>query len=225
VDESILIKGTRDGLIVTLGDGPLDAVLAALEERLAARPAFFLGGRAAVKVLDRPLSPEDLHAIGAVFQRVGMSIWAVDGSHPATVESAGELGLETSLAAPVSREGPAQEPMSHRELPGIVVRRTLRAGQEIEYAGHVTLIGDVNPGAEVIAGGDVVVWGKLRGVVYAGALGDDSAVVCALQLAPGQIRIGSFIATPPDRARPPKAPEQASVQGGTIVVDRWDRGT
>lgn len=223
VDESIVIKGTRDGLTITLGDGPLDALLAGLEERLASQPTFFHGGRAALKVHGRSLAAEDLQAIGAVFQGAGMSLWAVEGSHPTTVRSAGELGLETSLGTPAPKEGPALEPLSHRELPGIVVHRTLRAGQELEYAGHVTVIGDVNPGAEVVAGGDVVVWGKLRGVVYAGALGDDSAVVCALQLAPSQIRIGSLIATAPDRARTPKVPERASVQNGTIVVERWDR--
>lgn len=223
MDEPILIKGTRDGLTVTLGDGPLDAILASLEERLAVRPAFFLGGRAALKVHGRPLAPDDLLSIGAVFQRAGMSLWAVEGSHPTTVRSAGELGLETSLGAPAPKEGPALEPLSHRELPGIVVHRTLRAGQELEYAGHITVIGDVDPGTAVIAGGDVVVWGKLRGVVYAGALGDDSAVVYALQLAPSQIRIGSLIATSPDRTRTPKVPERASVQRGTIVVERWDR--
>ena len=35
VDESIVIKGTRDGLTITLGDGPLDVLLAGLEERHA----------------------------------------------------------------------------------------------------------------------------------------------------------------------------------------------
>ncbi len=222
VDESVVIKGTKDGLAVTLGEGPLDAIRAELESRLASRASFFLGGRAALKVRDRPLTVDELQSIGAIFEQAGMSLWAVEGSHPTTYRSAGELGLETTLGAPVPRDVSSQEP-SQKELPGIVVRRTLRAGQEIEFAGHVTLIGDVNPGAEIVAGGDVIVWGKLRGVVYAGALGDESAVVCALQLAPSQIRIGSLIATPPDRARPPKVPEMAAVQQGTIVVERWDR--
>jgi septum site-determining protein MinC len=223
VNSSVVIKGTKDGLAVTLGEGSLDALLAELEARLASRASFFLGGRVALKVRDRPLISDELQEIGAVFQRAGMSLWAVESSHPTTCRAASDLGLETSLGVTVPKESSSQEPLSHKELPGIVVRRTLRAGQEIEYAGHVIIIGDVNPGAEVVAGGDVIVWGKLRGMVCAGAIGDDSAVVCALQLAPGQIRIGSLIATPPDRARPPKVPEMASVQEGTIVVERWDR--
>jgi len=121
---------------------------------------------------------------------------------------------------------PAPERVSLGELPGIVVRRTLRAGQEMHYTGHITLVGDVNPGAELIAGGNVVVWGKLRGTVHAGALGDADALVCALQLAPSQIRIGPFIAQAPTgtlRGRLPKWPEMARVQEGAIVVERWER--
>jgi septum site-determining protein MinC len=223
VGAPVVIRGTQDGLVITLGEGPLDPILAELEARLAARASFFLGGRVALTVRDRQLTTEDLQAIGAVFQQAGMSLWAVEGSHPTTHLTAGAMGLETAMGARVPRSAPSEEPLSHRELPGIVVRRTLRAGQEVEYAGHVTIVGDVNPGSEIVAVGDIIVWGKLRGMVYAGALGDDTAIVCALQLMPSQIRIGAHIATPPDRSRPPKIPEVASVQGDTIVVERWDR--
>jgi septum site-determining protein MinC len=85
----------------------------------------------------------------------------------------------------------------------------------------VTLIGDVNPGAEIVAGGDIVVWGRLRGIAHAGAMGDEEAIICALELAPSQIRIGSHIARPPERSRPPKIPEFASVQDDRIIVERW----
>ena len=223
MDAAVVIKGTKDGLAITLGEGPLDDVLHEMEARLASGASFFLGGRVALRVHDRPLNAGQLQAIGAIIQRAGMSLWAVEGSHPTTLVAAGELGLETSLSARVPQDAPSAESLSHRDLPGIVVRRTLRAGQEVKYAGHVTIVGDVNPGAEVVAGGDLIVWGKLRGKVYAGALGDDTAIVCALQLAPSQIRIGSLIAQPPDRARTPKIPEMASVQEGTIIVERWDR--
>lgn len=80
---------------------------------------------------------------------------------------------------------------------GLLVRRTLRSGQVLQHLGHVVVIGDVNPGAEIIAGGDVVVWGRVRGTIHAGALGDNKAIVCALELRPTQLRIGSHIATSP----------------------------
>jgi septum site-determining protein MinC len=108
------------------------------------------------------------------------------------------------------------------EVFGIVERGTLRSGQTIRHAGHITLIGDVNPGGELVAGGDVIVWGKLRGTVHAGAMGDKGAIVCALELAPNQIRIGPQIARPPDRGRSPRVPEIARVQEGQIIVERWN---
>jgi len=222
VDAAVTIKGTTDGLVISLGDGPLEGVLAEMESRLASRASFFLGGRVALRVADRPLSVEQLQAIGAKMEQAGVTLWAVEGEHPATLVAARELGLETNLRLAQVPIPPAPEELTLEEMPGRVFRRTLRAGQEIHHMGHVTLIGDVNPGAEVIAGGDVIVWGKLRGKVHAGAMGDEGAVVCALQLAPSQIRIGSYIAQPPERSRLPKSPEVASVQQGAIVVERWD---
>ena len=104
----------------------------------------------------------------------------------------------------------------------VLVRRTLRSGQTVRHTGHIVVIGDVNPGAEIIAGGDVVVWGRLRGTVHAGAGGDDDAVVCALVLAPTQLRIGSHIARSPG-GEPGRRilPEVASVQGDQIVAKPW----
>ncbi|MBS3784235.1 MAG: septum site-determining protein MinC, partial [Anaerolineae bacterium] len=76
-------------------------------------------------------------------------------------------------------------------------------------------------GAEVVAGGDIVVWGRVRGLIHAGALGDEDAVICALELSPTQLRIGSHIArSPEERPRQP-VPETASVRNGQIVAVPW----
>jgi septum site-determining protein MinC len=91
----------------------------------------------------------------------------------------------------------------------------------LRHTGHITLIGDVNPGAEIIAGGSVVVWGRLRGLVHAGALGDSSSIICALELRPTQLRIADLIARPPDQ-HPINRPEFARVVAGEIIVDGWE---
>ena len=80
---------------------------------------------------------------------------------------------------------------------GMFIRRTLRSGQVVRYPGSVVIMGDVNAGAEIIAEGDVVVWGSLRGMVHAGASGDEAATVCALHLAPTQLRLAGHIARSP----------------------------
>jgi septum site-determining protein MinC len=229
--EAITIKGTSDGLAITLGPGSLDMVLAELEALLSSRASFFVGGRVALRVGNRALSVEQLEGLGSLLEGHGVSLWAVDGDHPTTQLSAKELGLQTGLrrteASPDALlASQATAPKDHplEEMFGIVEKGTLRSGQTIRHAGHITLIGDVNPGAELVAGGDVVVWGKLRGTVHAGAMGDEEAIVCALELAPNQIRIGSHIARPPERGRSPREPEIARVHGGQIVVERWNAG-
>jgi septum site-determining protein MinC len=227
--EAVEIKGTSDGLVISLGPGPLDTVLAELEALLSSRASFFVGGRVALRVGDRALSVEQLEGIGALIAGHGVSLWAVDGDHPTTRVAARELGLETGLRREGARKGspsispsPVPEDTPSEEMFGIVEKGTLRSGQTIRHAGHITLIGDVNPGAELVAGGDVIVWGKLRGTVHAGAMGDENAIVCALELAPNQIRIGSRIARPPERGRSPRVPEVARVYQGQIVVERWN---
>jgi len=105
---------------------------------------------------------------------------------------------------------------------GLFIRRTLRSGQVVRYPGSVVIIGDVNAGAEVIAEGDVLVWGSLRGMVQAGASGDETATVSALHLAPTQLRLASYIArSPGSRTRLLDVPEVASIKDGHIVVDEW----
>jgi septum site-determining protein MinC len=221
--QAVTIKGTSEGLVISLGSGPLKTVLDEMEARLAAKASFFVGGRVALRVGDRPLSAEQLQAIGTKLEEHGVTLWAVDAEHPTTQAAARELGLEIALqpAPPISP--PAPEQITREEMIGIVVRRTLRSGQALHHAGHVTLIGDVNPGAEIVAGGDIVVWGKLRGIAHAGAMGDEQAVVCALELTPSQIRIGSRVARSPERSGPPRMPEIASVQEDRIVVEGWSK--
>ena len=106
----------------------------------------------------------------------------------------------------------------------LTLKRSIRSGQKVRYAGDVILYGDVNPGAEVIAGGNIVVMGALKGLCHAGARGDDSAIIIAFDCRPAQIRIGRKIAIPPERpARVPKTytPEVAWVRGGEILIEPY----
>ncbi|HZX69176.1 MAG TPA: septum site-determining protein MinC, partial [Candidatus Elarobacter sp.] len=96
-------------------------------------------------------------------------------------------------------------------------RGTLRGGQALHNLGNLVVIGDVNPGAELVASGDVVVFGALRGVAHAGAQGDRSARVIALELAPTQLRIATLIATS-DPGTKSRGPEHASIVDERILV-------
>jgi septum site-determining protein MinC len=225
------IRGTSDGLIVQIGSGEWRTLLATLVTRLEQTPAFFRGGRVALHIGPRQLSREDIETIGELLRSYQVSLWAVLGDALETQQIAAEMGLETRLPAPVAArlsdkgEEKGSEGVAEHER-AILVRRILRSGQRVKYDGNVVLLGDVNPGAEIVATGDVVVWGRLRGSVHAGSDGNDRALVCALVLAPMLLRIGRFMARSPGNeaefhAENPVTPEMAFVHNGQIVAEPW----
>jgi septum site-determining protein MinC len=225
--ERVIIRGTSSGLRIILGAGNWDTLLHELESKLRSTPKFFRGGRVALAVGPRRLVVEELRAVGELLDEHGVSLWAVEGEDAGTRDAACALGLETiadSHGEAAEQAGPAADEIpTDKDSQSLLVHRTLRSGQKVRYGGHVVVIGDVNPGAEIVAAGDVVVWGKLRGTVHAGAEGDESAVVCALYLAPTQLRIGNHIArSPEDSAQEDSGPEMAFVHGGQIVAEPWE---
>lgn len=102
----------------------------------------------------------------------------------------------------------------------ILVRRTLRSGQKIHFDGNVVIVGDVNPGAEIVASGHIIVLGTLRGVVHAGASGDEQAAVLAFRLQPTQLRIANHITRPPDdESTGPEQPEIARIKDNVVTIE------
>jgi septum site-determining protein MinC len=99
--------------------------------------------------------------------------------------------------------------------------RNLRNGQVLKHHGDLTLLGDVNGGAEVVATGSVVVFGRVRGMVYAGAAGNREAIICAIDLSATQIRIADVRARSPEE-QGDKVPEIACIEGDRIVVHEWE---
>ncbi len=104
----------------------------------------------------------------------------------------------------------------------ILIRRTLRSGQNFYYQGNVVVIGDINPGAELVAKGDVVVMGQMRGMVHAGSEGDESATVMAFRLQPTQLRIANHITRPPDgEVVESTVPEIARIRDGMVTIENY----
>jgi septum site-determining protein MinC len=216
----IRIKGIRQGLLATLGEGEWSRLLSALEARLSQSPAFFRGGRVALEVGNRDLTSDQVEEARSMVARHEVELWALVSTAPTTQAVARGLGLVTELD-PVGQRSRSSRDGEDATAKAILVRRTLRSGQTLRHPGHIVIIGDVNPGAEVVAGGDIVVWGRVRGLVHAGALDDDNAVICALELAPTQLRIASHIARSPEERPASPVPERALVRDGQIVAVPW----
>ena len=77
-------------------------------------------------------------------------------------------------------------------VPALVVRGTCRAGEVLRLPGSVVILGNVNPGAQVIARGDILVFGALRGLAHAGAEGDVTATIVAMSAANPILRIAGY---------------------------------
>lgn len=218
---SISIKGVRDGLLITLPEGNWPDVEASLLETIDQQGTFFRGARVALQLGGRELGAAELGGLRDHLSEREVVLWAVLSESEATRTAAADFGLATTLGSGTAADHrpPAADLAADS---AILVARTLRSGYRLHHPGHVVVIGDVNPGAEIVAGGNVVVWGRLRGVVHAGAAGDSTAVVCALDLSPTQLRIADHIAVSPER-RGKARPEIAFVRDGQLVAESWDR--
>lgn len=245
----VALRGTRDGLRIQLGEGEWASVLSDLTTQLD-RPqakSFFRGALVSIDAGRRVLSGAQIQTLGELLTEREMMLMVLTGSAAETRALAAELNLLPAAPVPVPVPLPEPppvevEPLSEvpdpaiarafavprldpTEMPALLVRRTVRSGQVVRFAQHIVVYGDVNPGGEVIAGGDIIVWGKLRGAVHAGAFGDEQAVVGALYLAPTRLRIGNLIARAPDekKKRTPSA-EIARIRNERIVVESWTGG-
>lgn len=225
-DQAFAIKGVRDGLLIALSPtADWLALTADLATHLDEQGKFFDGARIILDVGERPIPKYELSSLKALLERRNLTLWAVLSDSDTTIQSTHALDLRTSAGSIVPGRGEDQDETGfdpeETGTEGVMLRRTLRSGRTVHSTGHVVIFGDVNPGAEIIAVGDVIVWGRLRGNVHAGAEGDDAAVVCALDMTPTQLRIASYIVTSPaDDERQPR-PEVALVRDGQIVVEAW----
>ncbi|MBN1964742.1 MAG: septum site-determining protein MinC, partial [Anaerolineae bacterium] len=213
------IKGIRDGLLVQLdAEAEWKTLVKQLVTAIDRQGDFFKGARLALDVGERPLRKHELGSLQTMLEQRGVTLWAVLGKSMTTLSTTRRLDLQTSLETPAPASAPGGEAEArHSDVPdtllrteeddmpaydpevegtsGVLVRRTLRSGRTIRSEGHVVVLGDVNPGAKIIATGDVIVWGRLRGTVHAGALGDEEAIICALDMMPMQLRVAGHIAT------------------------------
>lgn len=98
-------------------------------------------------------------------------------------------------------------------------RGTMRCGNSICFKGNVVVMGDVNPGAEIIATGNVLVTGVLKGTVHAGAKGNRNAIVSAQGIYPTQLRIADLITvSPEEKAQKLNHFETAYVKDNNIYI-------
>ncbi len=100
----------------------------------------------------------------------------------------------------------------------VLHKGTVRSGDRISSNGNLCIIGDVNPGAIVSAKNNIYVWGKLRGIAFAGKSGNKNASISSLYLNPLQLRIADVIAIGPNDKPKNYYPEIAVIDKQTIII-------
>lgn len=219
----VAIKGTRNGLLLTLEpETPFGELLNALAERLAEAPSFFRGASLALDTSRRSLRGSERNQLEALLAHYQMSVMSLDQAKTTRKD----LEFTASLSASLMGEGTQLQTQRDPRESGdtLFLRRTVRSGQAIHHHSNVVVLGDVNPGAEIVAGGDIIVWGVLRGMVHAGYPDNMKAIVCSLLLAPVQLRIAHLLSRPPDGMEVQPRPEVATIRDGQIVVEAWLSG-
>lgn len=216
----IRIKGLRDGLLVSLPAGEWGEQRAALLSQIDTETAFFQGARLALDVGSQVVKVNDLVELRDDLSERNVALWAVLSESPATEQTAQLLGLATRVSKPRPEELESMEAGPVPDGTALFVNRTTRSGTRIEHAGTVVVLGDVNPGAEIVAAGSIIIWGRLRGSVHAGSEGDEDAVVCSLELKPMRLQIATKIypSQPDEEAA---GPEVARIREGAVEVEAW----
>ncbi len=122
-------------------------------------------------------------------------------------------------------QGVEENSVNTESLPTLYINQTLRSGQTVTYEGNILIIGDAHPGSEIVATGDITVWGILGGIAHAGSMGNITAKVRALKLNAIQLRIAGLYARRNDTLNVPYVqktneftPEEAQIEDGKIVI-------
>ena len=215
-EDKIKIKGENGGLMLGFpNDMPFSEIMEELSKKLDSGTGFFLRGTL-VRVPRDYFSKEELAEVQELFRTHGL-ICRLAKPEPAVPLAAVSERVQPADEAP---KDAADAPELQRML---IIDKTLRGGQAVETEGSVIVFGNVNPGAQITAGGSVDVRGTCRGVVHAGAAGDSTAFIIADHLMPTQIRIANYVARSPDEPEDSGKAERAYVRDGQIVIEPIER--
>src|SRR5690554_3505878 len=200
--KELIFKGLKDGLTLIIPEEePFSFWLDILYSQLEEAKEFFHGALINVELGARRLSKMDEEGLKRVLASFSIIVKSFTG---------------------LSEDKEDNEKSKERKnLRTHMVQRTVRNGQRIEYNGNIVVKGDVNPGGEIVAAGDIIILGRLRGIAHAGARGNNQAEVIAMLMNPVQIRIGSHFSRAPETGSRRNCPEIARVRGGKIVVEKY----
>ena len=203
VTDKIIIKGNREGLNVVINMNhfsDFDEMLESLVDKLSQGRKFYKGSTLKITTELKYINEREIRRLKEI------------------------LFDEFLISDCIFQE---QEDSTTKVFTGIYegktkfLRKTIRSGQSINYPGNVVIIGDVNPGAEIYAAGNIIVMGTLRGLVHAGTNGNEKAIIAPVKLEPQILQIGNIVTRSPEDEVKPQYPEVAKIKNGNIIVEPY----
>jgi len=204
--QNVTIKGTKDGLVLHLDDAcSYQELKRELDDKLSQTLRAQEEGRiiaVKVEIGNRYLTEDQREELKTLIRQKKNLVVDDIESNVITKEEAKALRAETEV---------------------VTVSRIIRSGQVLKVPGDLLLIGDVNPGGEVIAGGNIFIMGTLRGLAHAGCYGNHDAVIAASQLRASQLRISDCLNRGPDHITSNEKHEMECAyinENHQIIIDR-----
>lgn len=218
-EDIVKIKGSKSGLQLSFAeDASYEVIRNDIQAKLASGSGFFLRGTL-VQIPRDVFTDNEREELQKLFHEHGLICRVLSPETERTHSAQVRKDVQQEAATAAVRAQTAQQ--KAQEM--VVINRTLRGGQEIRTKSSVMVCGNVNPGAQIIAGGSIDIRGTCRGLVHAGAWGDNTAFIIADHLVPTQIRISNLIARSPDKMEMADRAERASVKNGQIVIEPIER--
>ncbi|HNX28375.1 MAG TPA: septum site-determining protein MinC [Syntrophomonadaceae bacterium] len=202
----IKIKGVNGNLVFVFGPGTCAEYLTYLSSHLAQNNALFAGSSVYFKGDGlKNLSHQEIAALQKLCLENGLLL---NNNEPEKIALKNETVREKTVPTPPAGQD-------------VFLNRHIRSGQKVHADGSLVIWGDVNESAEITAGGDIIVLGKLAGIAHAGCFGREDSVVFALNLAPSQIRIADKISRSSGDKSKNFSPEIAYLDEKNICISKY----
>ena len=203
--------------------GPLASPWEELREQLKHRLVSgerFWQAQTVVHLLarDRLLDARQLQEVADALLGAELQLKRVYTSRRQTAVAAATAGYSVEQQPPVTHLNQTPSSSGTPLEDPLYLQSTIRSGLEIRHSGTVVVLGDVNPGGSIVAEGDILVWGKLKGLAHAGYRGNADCRIMALRMEPTQLRIADKVARPPETPPSEYWPEVAYIGENGIRI-------
>lgn len=199
----INFKGNKKGIYIQIKEGKFENIKNQLLMKLKNTKEFFQGAKV-IDIRGGNLEDDKVEILENIIRSYGIAVDIQDKK--SDIEE-----IEKKEPFDGIEEGETK-----------FIRHTLRSGQRIEFDGNIVVLGDVNPGAVLIAKGNIVVMGSLRGIAHAGSDGNRDSIVAAFKMKATQLRIADIISrSPDDEVLSPQWPEVAKIKENTILIEPY----